>query len=317
MTTETELSNDLPVDAPTPAPVDDTTMDGEFSAAEREGLEAFAKLAEAQANGEDFDFEEDADEPKPEDVPKADTVEAKKDEPAAELPKSADPATDGPSAEQVSAEILSLTEQAKSAEQELQAVEEKVIALGDKLENGEINQARYEIEHRRLMRELEAKEKALDASHAAVAESEGMLAQVEQSNDPWFKASVAFFGDSSNAVFQHGEHHLGLIEFVKTAAALPVNADKTPDIIIANAAKSYRLMAGLESAPAKQEPAKPAAKKEDPKNIPPTLGMMQQALPDNDDGPYAHLSKLSGEALEAAFLKMTSDQVDAYLGSLK
>ena len=51
-------------------------------------------------------------------------------------------------------------------------------------------------------------------------------------------------------------------------------------------------------------------------NIPPTLGMMQAALPNNDDSPYAFLTNLSGPSYEAAYSKLTPDQRDAYLDSL-
>lgn len=292
----------------TPAIKDeDTRMEGDFSPAEQEGRDHYKKLMEAMESGEEL-----PDEPVPAadttpvaDVPRADTVEASV-VPPADTPK----ATEA-NEEALSGEILALTTQATELAIRLADAENKVIDLGDQLENGEINQAKYEIEKRRLMRDIEAIEASQMTNAQVLEQKEAELQDASAASDPWYVAATEFLNAPGNEIFNAaGEHHEGLKNAIQFAVGLKANENKTPAEIIAIASNAYRAMTGM-SAPATQA----KAPKPQP-NIPPTLGMMQAALPNNDDAPYAHLSNLSGPAYEAAYSKLSQDQRDAFLSSL-
>lgn len=310
MNIETPAAEVMPEAAVSPAKDEDTRMEGDFSPAEQEGRDHYKKLMEAMESGEDIpddDASPDAGTEAPQpatvpEVPRADTVEA-----AAETP----PADE----EALSGEILSLTTQATELATKLDAVEAKVIDLGDQLENGEINQAKYEIEKRRLMREIESIEASQMMTSQVLEQKEVALQEASTASDPWIVAATNFLNAPGNEIFNAaGEHHDGLKSAIQFASSLKANENKTPAEIIAIASNTYRAMAGISAPPvAAAKPVKPV--KPAP-NIPPTLGMMQAALPNNDDAPYAHLSNLSGPAYEAAYSKLTPDQRAAYLDSL-
>lgn len=271
----------------------DTRMDGDFSPAELEGREHFKKLMEAMEKGEDLPEDESA------------TVEAAKPEDAPA------PAVDE---EALSGEILALSAQATELAGKLDEAEGKIIDLGDQLENGEINQAKYEIEKRRLMREIESIESGQLTTAKALEDREAALQEASTASNPWFIASTAFLNAPGNEVFNStGEHYEGLKNAIQLAAGLKANEGKTPAEILAIASNAYRAMTGM-SAPAQAAP--PAKMVKPQPNIPPTLGMMQAALPNSDDSPYGFLTSLSGPAYEAAYSKLTPDQRDAYLDSL-
>ena len=216
--------------------------------------------------------------------------------------------------EELSVVVATHAEAVTAAEAALKAAEEKAIALGDQLENGEINQAKYEIEYRRAMREIEAGEGKLASAQTALAQSEAAVEQAAVQSDPWYQAATGFLSDPGNAVFNDGEHHEGLKQAIAFAAGLKQNADKAPAEIIRIAADTYRAMTGM--AKPQQSPAKPESRpaKAAP-DIPPVLGQMQAALPNNDDSPFAHLMNLSGPAFEDAYGKLTPAQREAFMDS--
>lgn len=276
----------------TPAIKDeDTRMEGDFSPAEQEGRDHYKKLMEAMEKGEDLPEDEPA--PAPEEVPA--------------------PAVDE---EALSGEILALSTQAAELAAKLDDAENKVINLGDQLENGEINQAKYEIEKRRIMREIEAIEASQLATSQVLEERESALQEASTVNDPWYVAATEFLSAPGNEVFNAaGEHHEGLKNAIQFAVGLKANENKTPAEIIAIASNAYRAMTGMSAQAPVAAPTPAKATKPQP-NIPPTLGMMQAALPNNDDSPYAFLANLNGSSYEAAYSKLTKDQRDAFLDSL-
>lgn len=294
---------------------EDTTMDGDFTPAEQEGLAEYKKLMDAIEKGEEYTPEPAAEAEQgveegaqAEYDPKAD--DASKDQEAAEE-------NSLPSEEELSAILTSHAEAVTSIEAELKAAEEKAIALGDQLENGEINQAKYEIEYRRATRDIEAIEGKLATAHAALSQSEIAVEQASVQSDPWYQAATNFLAESGNDIFNSGEHHEGLKQAIAFASGLKQNADKAPAEIIRIAADTYRAMTGLVKPQAAPKPG-PAAKST-PKpapDIPPTLGQMQAALPNNDDSPFAHLMNLSGPAYEEAYSKLSQAQKDAFMDSL-
>lgn len=285
-----------------PAKDEDTRMEGDFSPAEQEGRDHYKKLMEAMDNGEEL-----PDEP----APDADTAEA------AVVPPADTPAATEANEEALSGEILALTTQATELATRLADAENKVIDLGDQLENGEINQAKYEIEKRRLMRDIESIEASQLMTSQVLEQKETALQDASVASDPWYIAANDFLNAPGNEVFNAaGEHHDGLKNAIQFAVGLKANENKTPAEIIAIASNAYRAMTGMSVPVVAAAPATPAKAPKPQPNIPPTLGMMQAALPNNDDAPYAHLSNLSGPAYEAAYSKLSQDQRDAYLSSL-
>lgn len=294
---------------------EDTTMEGDFTPAEQEGLAEYKKLMDAIEKGEEYAPE-----------PAADVEHGAEGDAQADADPRTDDASKGqeaaeenalPSEEELSAILTSHAEAVTSIEAELKAAEEKAIELGDQLENGEINQAKYEIEYRRAMRDIEAIEGKLATAHAALSQSEIAVEQASVQSDPWYQAATNFLAESGNDIFNAGEHHEGLKQAIAFASGLKQNADKAPAEIIRIAADTYRAMTGLGKPQSASKPA-PAAKNT-PKpapDIPPTLGQMQAALPNNDDSPFAHLMNLSGPAYEEAYSKLSQAQKDAFMDSL-
>lgn len=304
MTTE-PIESEIPevlTDAPKAA--EDTTMEGDFSPAEKEGIAEYQKMLEAMEKGEEY-------------MPPGDDGQDNTDR-QADPDTSADQqdqATDSvQTEEELSVVVATHAEAVTAAEAALKSAEEKAIALGDQLENGEINQAKYEIEYRRAMREIEAGEGKLASAQTALAQSEAAVEQAAVQSDPWYQAATGFLSDPGNAVFNDGEHHEGLKQAIAFAAGLKQNADKAPAEIIRIAADTYRAMTGM--AKPQQSPAKPESRpaKAAP-GIPPVLGQMQAALPNNDDSPFAHLMNLSGPAFEDAYGKLTPAQREAFMDS--
>lgn len=294
MTTE-PIESEIPevlTDAPKAA--EDTTMEGDFSPAEKEGIAEYQKMLEAMEKGEEY-------------TPPGDDGQDDTD-------RQADADAGKQTEEELSVVVATHAEAVTAAEAALKAAEEKAVALGDQLENGEINQAKYEIEYRRVMREIDATEGKLASAQAALAQSESAVEQAAVQSDPWYQAATGFLSDPGNAVFNDGEHHEGLKQAIAFAAGLKQNAEKPPAEIIRIAADTYRAMTGM--AKPQQATAKPESKpaKAAP-DIPPVLGQMQAALPNNDDSPFAHLMNLSGPAFEDAYGKLTPAQREAFMDS--
>lgn len=286
-----------------PKAAEDTTMEGDFSPAEKEGLAEYQKMLDAMENGEDYTPPEPDQQPEvaPDDKPKADETP-----PADEQQQ--------PTEEELSALIASRAEEVAAAESALKEAEEKAIALGDQLENGEISQAKYDIEIRRAMREVEKAEGSLASATAALHQHEAAAEQASVQADPWFQAATSFLAQPGNDLFNDGEHHDGLKQAIAFAAGLKQNADKTPSEIINIAANTYRAMAGI-AAPAATQTKKSSGPKPAP-DIPPMLGQMQAALPNNDESPFSHLANLSGPAFEDAYSKLSQAQREAFMDSL-
>lgn len=303
-----------------PKAAEDTTMEGDFSPDEQEGLAEYNKIMEAMERGEDYDPSSSAADSDPEKADAGGDGAGGDDAAATDGNEPNDDGEVAPTEEELSAVVASHAEAVTAAEAALKAAEEKAIALGDQLENGEINQAKYEIEYRRAMREIEAIEGRLASAQAALSQSEAAVEQAAVASDPWYQAATNFLSEQGNDIFNEGEHHEGLKQAIAFAAGLKQNADKAPAEIIRIAADTYRAMAGLskpqQPAAQPQAPAerKPAARVEP--NIPPTLGQMQAALPNSDDSPFAYLMNLSGPAYEDAYNKLTPAQREAFMDSL-
>ena len=214
-----------------PAKDEDTRMEGDFSPAEQEGRDHYKKLMEAMDNGEEL-----PDEP----APDADTAEA------AVVPPADTPAATEANEEALSGEILALTTQATELATRLADAENKVIDLGDQLENGEINQAKYEIEKRRLMRDIESIEASQLMTSQVLEQKETALQDASVASDPWYIAANDFLNAPGNEVFNAaGEHHDGLKNAIQFAVGLKANENKTPAEIIAIASNAYRAMTGM------------------------------------------------------------------------
>lgn len=313
---ENEVQQDQEVLADAPKAAEDTTMEGDFSPAEQEGLAEYNKMLEAMEKGEEYAPAADGEQKPEADQQAADAdADASKAADAADAGKQDQQDDAGPTEEELSAVVASHAEAVTAAEAALKSAEDRAIALGDQLENGEINQAKYEIEYRRLMREIESTEGRLAEAKAALSQSEAAVEQAAVASDPWYQAATAFLSEPGNDIFNSGEHHEGLKQAIAFAAGLKQNADKSEAEIIRLAADTYRSMTGMakpQAAAAKPE-SKPAKAAPD---IPPVLGQMQAALPNSDDSPFAHLMSLSGPAYEEAYSKLSQAQKDAFMDSL-
>lgn len=305
--TDQAIDNPEVLDQESPKAAEDTTMEGDFTPAEQEGLAEYKKLMDAIERGEEYT-------PAAEVAADDGNADAGSEDAGDATPEVAAGA-DGPTEEELSAILTGHAEAVTGIEAELKAAEEKAIALGDQLENGEINQAKYEIEYRRALRDIESIEGKLATAQAALSQSEVAVEQASVQSDPWYQAATNFLAESGNDIFNAGEHHEGLKQAIAFASGLKQNADKDPAEIIRIAADTYRAMTGMTKP---QAAAKPAAKNT-PKpapDIPPVLGQMQAALPNNDDSPFAHLMNLSGPAYEEAYSKLSQAQKDAFMDSL-
>ena len=307
--TDQAIDNPEVLDQAAARAAEDTTMEGDFTPAEQEGLAEYKKLMDAIEKGEEYT-------PAAEVAADDGNADAGSEDAGDATPEVAAGA-DGPTEEELSAILTGHAEAVTGIESELKAAEEKAIALGDQLENGEINQAKYDIEYRRALRDIEAIEGKLATAQAALSQSEVAVEQASVQSDPWYQAATNFLAESGNDIFNAGEHHEGLKQAIAFASSIKSNEGKSPAEIIQIAANTYRQMTGISAPAVTQAPASAPqnARKADPV-IPPTLGQMQVAVPNNDDSPYAFLEKLSGPAFEAAYAKLSEAQRDAYLDSL-
>lgn len=304
--TDQAIDNPEALDQEAPKAAEDTTMEGDFTPAEQEGLAEYKKLMDAIERGEEYT-------PAAEVAADDGNADAASENAGDATPEAA--VEDyGPTEEELSSILTSHAEAVTAAEAALKAAEEKAISLGDQLENGEINQAKYEIEYRRALRDIEAIEGKLATAQSALAQSETAVEQAAVNSDPWYQAATAFLGESGNDIFNAGEHHEGLKQAIAFASSLKQNADKAPAEIIRIAADTYRAMTGMTKTQAVEKPAVKSAPKPAP-DIPPVLGQMQAALPNNDDSPFAHLMNLSGPAFEDAYGKLTPAQREAFMDS--
>ena len=205
------------------------------------------------------------------------------------------------------AEVL-LASTTKQAELEAQLKD-----LATKFDDGEMDDADYNIEVRKIERaiarveaKMELAEEQIEAQNAAAEANQAkLMAQ-------WEKAQVDFFAKPENkAIAEDDAMFNSLDAHVKKILA----AGNTPIADVLDLAK-HNLLAGIAKLTGQKVPdaPKPNTKAKAPQvELPPTLGNIPSAIPNADGDEFGYIDKLSGRKYEDAVAKLTPEQHDRYL----
>lgn len=196
----------------------------------------------------------------------------------------------------------------KQAELEAQLKE-----LAERFDDGELEDAEYNIEVRKIERaiarveaKMELAEEQIEAQNAAAEANQAkLMAQ-------WEKAQVDFFAKPENkAIAEDDAMFNSLDAHVKKILA----AGNTPIADVLDLAK-HNLLAGIAKLTGQKVPdaPKPNSKAKAPQvELPPTLGNIPSAIPNADGDEFSYIDKLSGRKYEDAVAKLTPEQHDRYL----
>jgi len=205
------------------------------------------------------------------------------------------------------AEVL-LASTTKQAELEAQLKE-----LAEKFDDGELDDADYNIEVRKIERaiarveaKMELAEEQIEAQNAAAEANQAkLMAQ-------WEKAQVDFFAKPENKAIAEDDAMFNSLDVhVKKILA----AGNTPIADVLDLAK-HNLLAGIAKLTGQKVPdaPKPSTKPKAPQvELPPTLGNIPSAIPNADGDEFSYIDKLSGRKYEDAVAKLTPEQHDRYL----
>ena len=205
------------------------------------------------------------------------------------------------------AEVL-LASTTKQAELEAQLKD-----LATKFDDGELDDADYNIEVRKIERaiarveaKMELAEEQIEAQNAAAEANQAkLMAQ-------WEKEQVDFFAKAENKVFAEDDALFNSLDVhVKKILA----AGNTPIADVLDLAK-HNLLAGIAKLTGQKVPdaPKPSTKPKAPQvELPPTLGNIPSAIPNADGDEFSYIDKLSGRKYEDAVAKLTPEQHDRYL----
>ena len=205
------------------------------------------------------------------------------------------------------AEVL-LASTTKQAELEAQLKD-----LATKFDDGEMDDADYNIEVRKIERaiarveaKMELAEEQIEAQNAAAEANQAkLMAQ-------WEKAQVDFFAKPENkAIAEDDAMFNSLDAHVKKILA----AGNTPIADVLDLAK-HNLLAGIAKLTGQKVPdaPKPSTKPKAPQvELPPTLGNIPSAIPNADGDEFGYIDKLSGRKYEDAVAKLTPEQHERYL----
>ena len=205
------------------------------------------------------------------------------------------------------AEVL-LASTTKQAELEAQLKD-----LATKFDDGELDDADYNIEVRKIERaiarveaKMELAEEQIEAQNAAAEANQAkLMAQ-------WEKAQVDFFAKPENkAIAEDDAMFNSLDAHVKKILA----AGNTPIADVLDLAK-HNLLAAIAKITGQKVPdaPKPSTKpKAQQVELPPTLGNIPSAIPNADGDEFGYIDKLSGRKYEDAVAKLTPEQHDRYL----
>jgi len=205
------------------------------------------------------------------------------------------------------AEVL-LASTTKQAELEAQLKD-----LATKFDDGELDDADYNIEVRKIERaiarveaKMELAEEQIEAQNAAAEANQAkLMAQ-------WEKAQVDFFAKPENKAIAEDDAMFNSLDVhVKKILA----AGNTPIADVLDLAK-HNLLAGIAKITGQKVPdaPKPSTKPKAPQvELPPTLGNIPSAIPNADGDEFSYIDKLSGRKYEDAVAKLTPEQHDRYL----
>ena len=205
------------------------------------------------------------------------------------------------------AEVL-LASTTKQAELEAQLKD-----LATKFDDGELDDADYNIEVRKIERaiarveaKMELAEEQIEAQNAAAEANQAkLMAQ-------WEKAQVDFFAKPENKAIAEDDAMFNSLDVhVKKILA----AGNTPIADVLDLAK-HNLLAGIAKLTGQKVPDAPKqnTKPKAPQvELPPTLGNIPSAIPNADGDEFGYIDKLSGRKYEDAVAKLTPEQHDRYL----
>ena len=205
------------------------------------------------------------------------------------------------------AEVL-LAATTKQAELEAQLKD-----LAAKFDDGELDDADYNIEVRKIERaiarveaKMELAEEQIEAQNAAAEANQAkLMAQ-------WEKAQVDFFAKPENKAIAEDDAMFNSLDVhVKKILA----AGNTPIGDVLDLAKR-NLLEGIAKLTGQKAPdaPKPSTKPKAPQvELPPTLGNIPSAIPNADGDEFGYIDKLSGRKYEDAVAKLTPEQHDRYL----
>ena len=202
--------------------------------------------------------------------------------------------------------LLSAT--TKQAELEAQLKE-----LAERFDDGELEDAEYNIEVRKVERaiarveaKMELAEEQIEAQNAAEEANQAkLMAQ-------WEKEQVDFFAKAENKVFAEDDALFNSLDaHVKKILA----AGNVPIADVLSTAK-HNLLTSIAKVTGQKLPdaPKPNAKAKAPQvELPPTLGNIPSAIPNADGDEFSYIDKLSGRKYEDAVAKLTPEQHERYL----
>jgi hypothetical protein len=205
------------------------------------------------------------------------------------------------------AEVL-LASTTKQAELEAQLKE-----LAEKFDDGELDDADYNIEVRKIERaiarveaKMELAEEQIEAQNAAAEANQAkLMAQ-------WEKEQIDFFAKAENKVFAEDDALFNSLDaHVKKILA----AGNVPIADVLSTAK-HNLLTSIAKVTGQKLPdaPKPNAKAKAPQvELPPTLGNIPSAIPNADGDEFGYIDKLSGRKYEDAVAKLTPEQHERYL----
>jgi hypothetical protein len=185
--------------------------------------------------------------------------------------------------------------------------------LAERFDDGELEDAEYNIEVRKVERaiarveaKMELAEEQIEAQNAAAEANQAkLMAQ-------WEKAQVDFFAKPENKAIAEDDAMFNSLDVhVKKILA----AGNTPIADVLDLAK-HNLLAGIAKLTGQKVPdaPKPSTKPKAPQvELPPTLGNIPSAIPNADGDEFGYIDKLSGRKYEDAVAKLTPEQHDRYL----
>ena len=196
----------------------------------------------------------------------------------------------------------------KQAELEAQLKE-----LAERYDDGELEDAEYNIEVRKVERaiarveaKMELAEEQIEAQNAAAEANQAKL--IAQ----WEKEQVDFFAKAENKVFAEDDALFNSLDaHVKKILA----AGNVPIADVLSTAK-HNLLTSIAKVTGQKLPdaPKPNTKTKAPQvELPPTLGNIPSAIPNADGDEFGYIDKLSGRKYEDAIAKLTPEQHERYL----
>ena len=192
-------------------------------------------------------------------------------------------------------------------------LESQLKDLATRFDDGELEDAEYNIEVRKIERaiarveaKMELAEEQIEAQNAAAEANQAkLMAQ-------WEKEQIDFFAKAENKVFAEDDALFNSLDaHVKKILA----AGNVPIADVLSTAK-HNLLTSIAKVTGQKLPdaPKPNTKTKAPQvELPPTLGNIPSAIPNADGDEFGYIDKLSGRKYEDAVAKLTTEQRERYL----